>query len=77
MDNLNDTSLGSKEFFQSQRLFSLAFVNMFNKMGPDYTVDNLKEIFEESTFALFPQELTEENLTFTIMNFKSEEVKFK
>jgi len=77
MDNLNHTSLGSKEFFQSKRLFSLALVNMLNKMGSEYTKDKLKVIFEESTFSLFPNVLTEKNLEITIQNFKNEDVKFK
>jgi len=51
-------------------------MNMLNKMGLDYTRDNLKAIFEESTFSLFPEMLTVKNLEFTIMNFKSKDVKF-
>jgi len=74
---LDHTSLGSKEFYQSKRLFSLAFVNMLNKMGPDYTRDKLKVVFEESTFSNFPEMLTEQNLEITIHNLKSEDVKFK
>ncbi len=69
--------MGSKEFFQSKRLFCIAFVKMLDIKGKDYTRFILKEMFEESTFVLLPDELTKENLEFTIMNLKSEEVKFK
>ena len=75
--NLNDTSLGSKEFIESQRLFSLAFVSMLDKMGPDHTRGQLEDVFEEATFSLFPEVLTVKNLERTIMNLKSEDVKFK
>lgn len=77
MDNLNHTCVGSKEFYQSKRLFSLAFVNILNKMGSEYTRDKLKLIFEESTFSLFPDVLTEKNLETTIHNFKTEDVIFR
>ena len=67
----------SEQYFESKRLFSLAFVIMLEKKGSDYTRDELKKMFSESTFALFPIVLTPENLNNTIMSFKSEEVQFK
>ena len=77
MEEFSSSCYGSKEFYQSQRLFSLAFVNMLKQMGADYTMNILEETFAESTFIRFPIALTEENLHSTIMNFKAEEVKFK
>lgn len=50
---------------------------MLDIKGKYYTRFVLKEMFEESRFVLLPDELTKENLEFTIMNLKSEEVKFK
>lgn len=73
---INKISNG-EEFFESKRLFSLAFVEILKKKGAAYTRDELKSTFKESTFLLFPIVLTADNLNYTVMNFKPEDVKFK
>ncbi|WP_339729977.1 hypothetical protein [Maribacter stanieri] len=77
MNKIALTISSETEFFESKRLFCLAFLPMLNKMGSDYTKYKLNTIFSEATFSLFPDNLTPENLEATVMNFKIENVKFK
>ena len=57
MEEFKKNSHVSREFYQSKRLFSLAFVNVLKHMGSDYTMNILKETFAESTVVLFPMAL--------------------
>ena len=67
----------SKLFLEEKKFIITLWTEIFDKIGEAEVKDNFKNMFNEETFAKFPEVLTKDNIEKTILGLNEDELKSK
>ena len=67
----------SKLFLEEKKFIIKLWTEIFDKIGEAEVKDNFKNMFNQETFAKFPEILTKENIEKTILSLNEHELKSK
>ena len=67
----------SKLFSEEKKFIIRLWTEIFDKIGEAEVKDNFKNMFNEETFAKFPEVLTKDNIEKTILGLNEDELKSK